>query len=185
MTMGNSPGPQKSITGANMMVSIPEDFFARGLAYSYQDYMNYEAAQVRNFIFDPTNYIPPEGAEGRVVGFFPSFFAEAGPITAEFFAGTEEEGDGTPLVLFNRDGSSVNIPLSTLKVDPSEITNDGTRFTGIGIPANATGSGQQVSSEVQDELPFALDITQKYLIRVTNTNGAGTLVMMRFTFFEI
>ena len=183
--LGNTPGPTKGVTGANLISSIPEDFFARGKAFTYQDYLTYAADEVNNFIFDPTNYVSPPGAQARIVGFFPSFFAEAGPLLVDFYYGTVEAGDGAPLLIFNRDSQSVNMPLSTLKLNPTVITDNGTRFTGIGIPANSIGSGQQISSSVEDQLPFALDITKKYLIKVKNTNGAGTIVTMRFTFFEI
>lgn len=175
----------KGITGSNMVTSIPEDFMARGKAFTYQDYLFYAADEIKNFIFDPTGYAPPPGSQQRVVGFFPSIFAEAGPVKVDFFADPTEAGDGAPLVIFNRDATSLQAPASTLKLNPSVISDDGARFTGIGVPANSVGSGQAVSSSVEDSLPLALDIDLKYLIRVENTNGANTMIMMRFTFFEI
>ena len=184
-TVGGASQPLKSITGANMAVSIPEDFFARGKAFTHQDYHTMTAAQVMDFIFDPTAYAPPPGALNRIVGFFPSIFAEAGPILMDIFYDVDESGDGVTQGIFNRDSTSPNVASSILRLDPTTITNPGTRFTGIGIPANATGAGQQVSSSVEDQLPFALDTTKKYLIRLTNQNGNDTLVTMRFTFFEI
>lgn len=183
--VGGASQPLKSITGGNIAVSIPEDFFARGKAFTHQDYHTMVAAQVMNFIFDPTAYVPPPGALNRIVGFFPSIFAEAGPILMDIYYDVDASGDGVVQEIFNRDSISTNVASSTLKLDPTTITSPGTRFTGIGIPANSIGSGQQVSSSVEDQLPFALDTTKKYLIRLTNQNGADTLVTMRFTFFEI
>ena len=177
-------GVTKGITNALLVSTIPEDFFARGMTYTYQDYHTFGASEVKDFLFDPTGYTPPPGGQNRIVGFFPSVFAEAGPILVDFYHSTTASEDGTLLDIFNRDSTSSNTPSSTLRLGPT-VSNAGTRFSGIGVPANATGAGQQVSSSVEESLPFALDITMKYLMRFTNQNGADTLVSIRFTFFEI
>lgn len=177
-------GPQKSITGATMVASIPEDFFARGLAYSYADYLTYGIDEVKEFIFDPTPYAPPPGTQGRIVGFIPSFAAEAGPIFVDIYEGVEETGDGSDLVLFNRDRSSLNVPLSTFKLNPTTVSSPGIKLPGILVPATA-GGPVNVGNAQSDPLPFALNIIKKYRIRVENSNGAGTEVGMAFTFFEI
>jgi hypothetical protein len=183
--LGSAIRPLKGITGASIVTGIPEDLFARGKAFTYQDYLYYNVGEVKKFVFDPTGYAPPPGSQQRVVGFFPSFFAEAGPVEVDFYFDPNESGDGDVLSLFNRDATSEQVASSILRLNPVTVTVPGTRFTGIGVPANSIGSGQAVSSSIEDSLPFALDIAKKYLFTVKNTNGADTMIMMRFTIFEI
>ena len=174
----------KGITGSSVVSNIPEDFFARGLSFTYADYLSYGTDETKEFIFDPTVYVPPPGAQQRIVGFVPAFSAEAGPITVDIYEDTTEPGDGASLVLFNRDRSSANVPQSTFKLNPSAITTPGTKLPGILVPATA-GGPVNVGTAQADPLPFALDTTKKYRISVKNTNGADVLVGMSFTFFEI
>jgi hypothetical protein len=171
------------ITNAVNITSLQDNFFASGQSFTLSHDYTFTTSETKNFLVDPTGYVPPEGGQDRVVANVPSFAASAGPLKVEFFVGTTVSANGTQQTTFNRDATSSNVAQTCIYLAPT-ITDDGTGFSELLIPATA-GGPVNVGSNSPIDLPFAMDSTLKLLMRVTNENGADTRVGIRFTFFEI
>jgi hypothetical protein len=166
--------------GPLVVTSRQENIFVSGRIFSYEDFRTYAASEVAYFIFDPTAF---EG-ESLIVS-APSFSATAGPVLVEYYAGVIESGDGTILGVSNRLGSSGNVSSATFKLNPTTISNEGIRFTGRLVPSTATTPINVGGATASGSLPFELDTSFKYLVKVTNTNGDGTIIQTDFTWMEV
>lgn len=164
---------------AFLVTSLQEKAFIRGEVFSYEDYMTYSTGEVKDFIFDPTAF----SGENLVVE-PPQFSATAGPVLVEYFINVIESGDGTVLDASNRRGTSSKTPEATLKVNPTTITDIGTRFAGRLVPATALTPVNKVGDTAGSSLPFEIDTQYKYMIRVTNTNGDDTIIQEDLTWTE-
>lgn len=152
--------------------------------FSVKDNLLFSSQQTRYFVFDPTAYVPPASGAGRMIGFFPVFSAEAGPLVIDYFIDPDVSDDGTPLSLFNRSDGTI-IAQSTFKADPGTVNDEGTKFSGDLAAASASGSGLTAPSATEDALPFRIDYTRKMLIKVFNKNGNDTDAAIKFSFVEL
>ena len=167
----------KNIANAFKIVTIQEDAFVNGNAFTHSDYdLSVGAAAIINYLFDPTACTCDQ-----VIAEVPIFNATAGPISIEFYSGVTVSANGTELISFNRrsGGSSAE---SKLYAGPT-ITDDGTRFSGLLLTATDAVQGDTGAVTIQG-LPFEVNKSAKILIRITNTNGAGVGIGRRFDWIE-
>jgi hypothetical protein len=171
--------PFRTVFGALRTTNVQEEAFVSGKVFSYEDYKIFADGEIANYIFDPTAFTGT-----NLVVTPPSFSANAGPITVEYFIGAIANSDGTLLGVSNRRGTSTNENQAILRLNPTGLS-DGTRFSGRLIPA--TGLDPKTASGVVSgsSLPFELNCAVKYLIRITNTDGEGVYVQTDFTWMEI
>lgn len=155
-----------------------QTLYEMGHAYTYSDYRVYGADEVADYVFDSTG-VP---ATAKLEAFVPTLTAEAGPVTLETYVVITAADDGTLLTPFNRLGSSENTTTVVIRLNPT-ISDTGTRISGRMVPATA-GVIVNVGSTGGGELPFGSVPGIKTLLRVTNTNGADTMIEFRITFFE-
>jgi hypothetical protein len=179
MTQGSASGPGATIGLANsQVVTTPsEELFIQGKAFSFEDYFTFGAAQVKNFIFDPTAF------SGNQLVFNPFLFAaSSGPLLIDFYANTDADDDGTLLVPSNR-RSGFPAPVSVFRLNPT-VNDLGTRFAGDSVPATGAGVGNTNGAGNQPGLPFEIDFSLKYAFTITNQDGADTIVQIKTTWFE-
>lgn len=175
---GDNLESYRTIFNAFKTTNTQEDAFVNGLVFSYEDYLIYGDDEVKNFIFDPTAFTGT-----NLVITPPQFSASSGPITVEYFIGATADNDGTLLGISNRRGTSSNVNKAILRLAPSNIS-EGTRFAGRLIPATGVNPNQGSGNASGSNLPFEIDCSVKYLIRITNTDGAGVYVQTDFTWIE-
>lgn len=180
--IGNAPGPGSTIgLQRNYLISsIQENLFIAGKAFSYEDFLEFSAGQERIIVLDSSAY----GGENLV--FLPfTFYGTSGPITIDFFTDVTAGDDGVLLGASNR-REGFPAPKSILRLDPTGFT--GLRFAGDLVPAvGATptiGKGEHNESNVLG-LPFELISAKKHAIKIKNHNGAGVLVEIKMTWFEV
>lgn len=190
MTTGNNAknNVQKAPIPGAIIMPQNQLYFLKEQAFTQSQRHTFAADEIKYFLIDPTNYVPGSTQKfGRIISEVPSFFAASGPIDIDFLElVTLAPAVATPLTLapFNRIATSSIAPqleLSTLSAAPGDMD----LFSEILVPSNAAGVGQQVGFSVSEELPFALDLTKKLVMRVTNQDGANTSVGIRWTWFEI
>ena len=126
----------RTIWGPLIMTNIQENAFVLGQSFSYEDYLTYAAAGVKDFIFDPTAF---DGT--NLVVLPPSFSATAGPVTVEYYAGVAETGDGTPLGISNRRNKFKNARYN-IKIKPDNYFKHRDTFHGAFSSSNGSESGQ-------------------------------------------
>lgn len=159
--------------------TIQERAFVQGLAFTHSDYtLNVASANVTNYLFDPRACTC-----SQIIAEVPKFNASAGPITIEFYSNPTVSENGTELPAFNRRGTATATPEAKLYIGPT-ITDDGTRFSGLLLPATDATQGD-TGAATEEGLPFEVDSTKLLLIRVTNTNGAGVAIGRRFDWVEV
>jgi hypothetical protein len=166
--------------GPLVVTSIQEDSFINGSVFSYEDYRTFATDEIANFIFNPTAF-----TGDKLIVLAPAFSATAGPVLVEYYAGVVESGDGVVLDVSNRRGTSASTPESTFKLNPTTISNAGVRFTGRLVPSTATTPINLAGATASGNLPFELNTTVKYLVRITNTNGDNTIIQTDFSWIEI
>lgn len=165
--------------------SFDLDFFLKGLAFSYTDYVIFGTDEVKNYVFDPTTYTPPAGSYGKIIARPPAIGATQGPILLDVYGNTDANNDGTIITAFNRNGNSPKpVSSATLRLNPT-INNVGIKFAGYLTPSTGTNPITGRGGTAEDSLPYELNLTQKYLFRFTNLNGATTRVGIRSVWFEI
>lgn len=167
----------KSIANAFKTVSIGEDSFVNGKAFTHADYtLGVGDSEIINYIFDPRACTCE-----NVVAENPIFNATAGPVTIEYFVGTTVSDLGTELLTFNRrsGGSSAH---AKLYVAPT-ISDDGVRIAGQLINATTAVQGDTGAATTVG-LPFEVDKRFLMLIRVTNTNGADIAIGRSLNWIE-
>jgi hypothetical protein len=125
-------------------------------------------------LFDPTN-CQDEGLEVSV--YPPGFVAEGGPITVDYYTGTDYSG-GVSFTISNR-----------AYYGPSNITevaynatgsNKGTLFSQNLIPSEKKTGGS--ASDLLEFVPF-----QKYkiLLEFDNTGESDAILLIQFVWFEV
>lgn len=160
------------------MVSLQEDAFINGKAFTHADYSLLVAdSNVTNYLFDATACTCDQ-----VIAETPIFNGTAGPVTVEYFVGTTVSANGTELVVFNRRATSANVAKAKLYIGPT-ITDDGTRFAGQLLAATDAVQGDSGSTTFLG-LPFEVLKTSNILIRVTNVNGENN-IGRRFDWIEV
>ena len=170
--------------GAIREVSFIQECFLRGTAFSYIDYLSYSSDETKDFVVDPTAFVNPPGGYNRVMAEVPIFNATAGPVTVKVFGDVQASDDGVLIPLYNRDGrSSKPVSDTIIRLNPT-ISNPGINFANYLVPATGVSPATGSNAAVQDILPYNLRLDQKYLFRVTNTNGNGVLVGVSSTLYE-
>ena len=167
----------KSLAGAIKAVSIGEDSFVNGKAFTHADYtLGVAEDAIINYLVDPTNCTCD-----HIVAENPIFSATAGPVTIEYFVGTTVSALGTELVTFNRRPTGTQAQLK-LYVAPT-ITGDGVRIAGQLVTATEAVQGD-TGATTSAGLPFEVDKRFMMLIRVTNTNGADNAIGRSINWIE-
>lgn len=188
--IGNSGHNLVQKSGIPGAIIMPQNqhYFLKEQAFTQSQRYSFGADEVKHFLIDPTAYAPGATQDiGQIISEVPSFFAASGPLEVDFLElVTLAPAVATPLTLpsFNRvSGSAIaaQMILSSLAGVPGDMDE----FSEILIPSNSTGVGQQVGFSVTEALPFVLDLTKKLVLRVKNLDGAGTLVGIRWTWFEV
>jgi hypothetical protein len=165
---------------ANRIQTIADEQFSLGNSYSYEDYHIFLVGDATfSFVFDPTAFT---GVNLTVEPL--SFCATSGPITIDFYVGTDADDDGTLLGVSNRKSTSTNVNQAVLRLDPT-INNIGTRFSGDLVSSTGTAPGNSNGAANAQGLPFELDTTQKYTFVATNKDGADVYFCLKMTWFEI
>jgi hypothetical protein len=165
-------------------VKYNEECFLNGHAFSYIDYLIYGSSEVKDFVIDPRAFVNPPNGYNRVMSEVPVFNATAGPITIQVYGDTQAADDGTLINLYNRDGrSSKPIADTIIRLNPT-ITSPGINFANYLVPATGVSPATGAPASVGDVLPFNLRLDQKYLFRITNTNGNGVYVGVRSIIYE-
>jgi hypothetical protein len=158
-------------------LTIQENAFISGHAFTHSDYtLSVATGAVINYLFDPTACTCDQ-----VIAEVPIFNSTAGPVTVEFYSAPTTTANGTELLSFNRRSGGAAAE-AKLYVGPT-ITDDGTRFSGLLLPATAAVQGNTGDQTIQG-LPFEVSKTTKVLIRITNTNGDGVDIGRRFDWIE-
>jgi len=171
--------PKDAVLGAAgiKMLSLQESAFILGNAYTHSDYdLDIADSAVIDFLFDPTACTCDQ-----LVAEVPLFNATGGPVTIEFFSAPTVTLNGTELVSFNR-RAVPKVAEAKLYKGPT-LSDPGTRFSGLLLPATAAAQGNTGDQTIQG-LPFEVDLAIKVLIRVTNLNGAGVDIGRRFDWVE-
>lgn len=127
------------------------------------------------FIFDPTAF------DGEMIEFNAiKFIASGGPFLIDYFVGTIESGDGDPQLIINRNSNSVITPQSTIKTDPTTISNDGLNYFSTLVPGTS-----QAGDDSSSGLPVEINIASKYMLRLTNQSAQAEDIVVDATFFEV
>ena len=167
-----------NIANAFKTVSIQEDAFVNGKAFTHADYTQGIATDaIINYLFDPTMC-----ACDQIIAEVPIFNATAGPVLVEYFVGTTVSANGTELVTFNR-RSGFPSAKAKLYVAPT-ISDDGVRIAGQLLPATDAVQGD-TGAATEIGLPFEVDKDFRLLIRITNKNGDNVSIGRRFDWIEV
>lgn len=164
--------------------NIQEEQFILGNSFSVRDYFTATAATSYYIHFNPT------ASTGLQIVFSPLIFdaAEAGPITVEVYGNpTLTAGGRTAITQFNRRATSANTSQVTVEfVDAANVTDPGTRQSGRLVSSSSSGGVfAATGGQSAGGLPFEIDPSFSYLIKLTNTNGVNSLVEYNATWFEI
>jgi hypothetical protein len=171
---------QNTIFNASRTTDVAGEQFVLGNSYSYEDYHIFALADdTLTFVFDPTAFTGTNLTVEPI-----SFCATSGPITIDFYTGTDADDDGTLLGASNRRATSSNINEAILRLDPT-INSIGTRFSGDLVPATGTAPANSSGGSNVSGLPFELDTSLKYAFVATNKDGANVYFCIKMTWFEI
>lgn len=170
----------RAIGNGQPLTNRQEQCLLEGKAMSHQDYYLFGAGEIKRFVFNPVPYTGKTIESNPVV-----FSATSGVVLIDFYRGVTETGDGTPLFTYNRKAGS-DVPKSELSVNPTTISDTGTRFAGSIVPSTGLNPSTSTggSNNTTQEVPIVLDHTVKYLVDVENKNGAGTYIFIIFAWFE-
>lgn len=175
---------QKTATNSIRVSNVQDDLFVNGFAFTARDVVTSAAATDLYIHFDPT-----AGPTLQFV-FAPLSFvaAEAGPILITYYVSpTLAAGGRTPIVGSNRRSTSSNTSVAVVEfVAAANVTDPGTKFSAQVIPSNSAGGAFPNSGASSAEgLPFEIDPTLDYLIKIDNTNGTDTLFEYNIDWFEV
>lgn len=113
---------------------------------------------------------------------FISSAAAGGDAEVEILEGTTfTGGTGTAMTAYNKNRSSVNTPISTVRRDVT-ITGDGTLIFNKFLPGGVGGVAQGVSSETRDE--WELKPSTVYAVRLTNRAGNAQPASLAIEWYE-
>jgi len=177
--MGIGSGVLKALASAfsafNALISLKiEDAKAvEGIAWSIRKRFSIAASGVLDVVIDPTSFT------GNVMVLQPlAFDSIGGPFTVDIYRGTDANNDGTLLQPFNRNMNIAGPGEVILRSGPI-INAPGTLFAELLLPSNGTGVANASGEASEDSIILVLKTTEKYLVRITNTDGssAGTIAM--------
>jgi len=155
--------------------------YEMGRAFTFSEFYTFAVSEVKDFVADITT-LTREHAEAIV----PTITVLGASLTMEIYSGitADTEGSGSVLQGFNRNGDFyTELPEMRFKLNPT-ITDLGTRFSGIPIPASSQGAFS-TAIIIPGSLPFKPVVNTKVLIRITNLDAAITpLVGFRLNWFE-
>jgi hypothetical protein len=154
----------------------------KGEVYLFAHDYTFASSEVKDLLLDPTGYTPPPQTEPGLAMLVPDISASAGPLLIELFSGTVVSANGVEQVSTPQDYRAAGPAAMKIYLGPT-ITTLGTARGELLVPATSIGLNQRGQTLESDE-PLTLDISQKYLIRLTNENGAGTRVGLKFAWAE-
>jgi hypothetical protein len=175
---------QNTATNAKRITTVSDDLFVQGYAFSVRDVYPALAATDTYFHIDPT------ATSDLQIVFEPLLFvgAEAGPMVVTLYVGpTLTAGGRTPLLVTNRRATSSNVSqIVAEQVAAANVSSPGTKFSSrILASASAGGSFADQGAASAGGLPFEIDPTQEYLVRVDNQNGTDGQVELNAAWFEV
>lgn len=156
--------------------STQEELFIQGKSFSWEDRLTFDAGDVKVIVFDQSLYT---GANLTVLPLI--IGASSGPVLIDLYTNPTYDKDGTILMASNRREGKPQ-PKSVLRLNPSNVAL-GTRFSGDTVFASGTGVGNVNPGANVPGLPF--EIVADKALEITNTDGAGTIVQFKVTWFEV
>lgn len=169
--------PRRSLRGEILTKSVEEDYLDRGFAFSSITDMAVAASGgTLEYIFDASAF-----TGGRIL--FPPILIDptAGPVLVRYYIGTVETGDGTPAVMFNRNGKASNTtPQSTIKTDPTTVSNDGFNYISLTVPGEKKIAGDSAGGRA-----VIIEPSLKYMLRMTNQANTESIITVDATWYEI
>ncbi len=176
----------KSFTATNAFrtSSIQEDLFVNGFAFTARDVIT------ATFAADMYIHFDARLTNGLQIVFPPLGFvaSDAGPITITYYISpTLTAGGRTEIVGSNRRATSSNTYKSIIElVAAGNVSSPGTEFAAQLIPSNsAVGGLANIGASGASGLPFEIDPTVDYLLKIDNTNSADTLFEYNIDWFEV
>lgn len=163
--------------------ALQEELFIRGYAFSFEDYFLMGASEVLDIVVDPTSFKSITGQNNLVFNNLGGS-ATAGPITIDIHAGVNADNDGDILESSNRRASIGTAAQVILRKNPT-INNAGVKFAGDLIPGTGLNPATATGAKNTGALPFEITNTTKYMLRITNHNGADTYLQLKLTWFEV
>lgn len=178
--IGNAPNAAAFAGTAGQLKTgtIIEEAFILGKAFSWEDRLTFGADEVKIIVFDQSLYVDYN------LTFLPIIIgSSSGPILADFYTNPIfNTADGTELIPSNR-REGMPAPKSKLwEFAPADVTL-ATRFSGDTVFASGVGVGNTNPGANLQGLPFQSILNKA--IKVTNADGAGTIVQFKITWFEV
>lgn len=164
---------------ALLTTTIQEDLFIQGKSFSYEDYHLFSQDEEKFFIFNPLNCTCDQIVVSPVI-----FSATSGPVLIDYFFGMTSQEDGELLGSSNRRATSENINQATVRLNPT-ISDNGTRISGDLIPSTGVAAPNFSGAESPTGLPFEITLTNKWGVKITNTDGDDVYIGIKITWFEI
>lgn len=162
---------------AFVTVDFASDQRELGRNFVYMDYPVLVSG-VNNFVFDPTALT---NEELKVLPF--EIGVPEGPVTIEVFGNCTYTADtGTVLKSFNPN-YALNYSAKCKFIQQPTIISEGTRAYGFKTGISGTPNTAK-AGEATNNTPKTLDITKKYLFKITTTK-IMTLDKMFYSWFEI
>lgn len=185
MIIGPGNIPNSDIPGV-LTTSQREHYLLRGMAFTQSTVYTFGSAEVNNFIIDPTGYTPDsEQKYGLIYYDIPAMAATGGPLLIEYFSAPAYSDIGTVTVpaVFNRNSLSPRTAQMII-TEGATITDPGDAISQLLLPATSVGVNGAPAA-IGEALPFVVGSAVKFLMRVTNENGAGVRMQIRQNWFEI
>jgi hypothetical protein len=147
------------------VLAIEDAKAMEGISYSIRKRYSIESSGSMDLILDPTAFT------GQAVVFQPvSIDAIGGPFHVDIYRGATADDDGTLINPFNRDLNILTNGQVLLRKDPGNVVPGTDKPIELLIPSNGTGTVGVSGASSGDAIVAKLDITKKYLIRITNTD---------------
>lgn len=168
--------------GTIATISINSQKVFKNCVFSWSKRFDLGSSAVCDIVIDPV-CIPPHKELLILPVAFTAF--GAGPINVDTYFGTDSDEDGIIWEGVNRNHSSLMMPLSTIRYNPT-INNIGTKtplefmIPSDGIPATAVLGGQ-----AQDDLISILKCSGKYTFRLTNLEADVAKCVFALTTIEL
>lgn len=171
---------QKGPAGQIITGSIQENLFILGFSFSYANRSSIAAGANLDLIFDATQATAIE----QII-FTPLLYvATNGPVIVDLYSDPVYTG-GSTVKGGNRRQTASNLLSESNIILGAAVSDPGTLLPLPElIAASSSFFGDNGGSNVPG-LPFEIDKTKKYLIRLTNQNGSAALVRTAATWFEV
>lgn len=179
MTIGQ--GNPVNVFGAVPTISLANDKVMAGIAFTVRKRFVLASSGSVDIVFDPT------AAIGKNAVILPiGFDGLGGPLHVDIYKGVTANSDGTPIPIVNRDFNIPAAPDSIAQIDPTGVNIGGLTPLEFLVPSDGAGVANTTGSSIGGDLVTNLKITEKILLRITNTDGtAGATVGLKFDFFEV